>query len=1450
MPAPTGFLHVIGDDFAVFDRRKVIDQMPRAHEIFVQNGLEFEQQIIVHPRCAPSRATWFSGLDSIVHQVWENDYGFFDPTMTWIYALQQAGWRIMLFGKWLNFWGECNNPPSCKRVPLGFDIFHAFGDATYIGTSSEPYPLYVADLGHDGTTVEELHYGFDPIPDPADPWYPNPHPDTDYSTDLLFYRAAAAIQQAIDDDVPWVCWIAPAAPHKPRVPANRHASMTFPNATWSPGNWNQVDSKQPVYIKSQGSLDPSTKENFVKLRQVMQSVDWGIGYLHDLLESNNRLEETLEMFGSDNGEFHGEHRFPDGKSSPHNESRHVPQWVFFKDNMGTVPRTIPNLTSNKDWAQTIKDYTGVNLGYQTPDSWSWRPLIEGTWQSGDPWRTELLMMNPRDVKEVPRWRGILTTNNFGELYVHYLDIDDSPGDDTNPGYEYYSGVLQSGGDQIEMVNRRRDPAFAARRVELQATLDSLSSGLLDDIFTETLAGKLEQAGPVSVSVITLTRDVAVGKHIIIDGFGSNAKNVTCTASDDAGNTWFTDDTDNTDNNAMWGLSCRVDFPLSAGQHITILHSGGTVTDGRWYVRPERNLRFANWFGGATGTSHGNSLQPNGFEFDAHDGDLVVAAYHYAGSGGELVHGVGWSVRDQKSSGVSGRQAATQEQTLEKGGRYQVTAELDGTGAPAWRVRTRWYRQEGAQDPIPQFEIVNRMSGSNDSDLALYSLGSPGSLSDDAVLLDIVSARTSGAPVVPVISGLGIPDSDSGDPAGWTLLESKLLSTAQNLRISTFLAVGPFTSDEIFAEFGSPAGSGHPTNRNTLDDYNRPNSRPPTNHIDVQRTGTTHIAPEDPYTITGLSAPLDDVIVGMGVSASSGISGLARVAAVDPVALTVRMDQPATVAGSRTLTFTNYKPTGLQGTTQRGKIISNQLGCTGNFSDAFTDNTSNTNFGPNCEFGIVMAVKSDGDTYRVGCRAVNLGAGTIDTYRGRIQSVAPGGGGGTDTWVLERINDGTPTTIATGTKEWAAFDEAWIKAVDNVVTLWHYAPGTDTWTSVCTFTDTDPNAILGAGKTFVGESSTALRIDKLMGGTAGQEVQNGCGWSLNQAVLALDSDPINQTANAEATSNVQTLTVTLADPFDDATHNAAYIAIAHSAAETSTPGAGFEEGVLSDVNFGAPATSMISAWRKGEDLTGDASWDTPAVAVGLMAEIRSEPITDVCGTDAALGTDSAMPGQFIQSSEAIIASDAAGQGQSLAALDAGFADDQATQSQLLNPIDQMFGVDTAMLDASEVHQVDTDEAHAEDSSYVFEQFEFTPKNEEVAELLRARTRDSKGHELGVFTEDTRPTARQVERLINKAAGDISTMVGDDIPDVLTQEVRGVVAIYTAMLVELSYFPEQTDSDRSAYRQYKEIYDEKIGTEKEPGTIIRAVQDAQLDNSVDVEGARSPAANFEPMKKLQW
>lgn len=104
----------------------------------------------------------------------------------------------------------------------------------------------------------------------------------------------------------------------------------------------------------------------------------------------------------------------------------------------------------------------------------------------------------------------------------------------------------------------------------------------------------------------------------------------------------------------------------------------------------------------------------------------------------------------------------------------------------------------------------------------------------------------------------------------------------------------------------------------------------------------------------------------------------------------------------------------------------------------------------------------------------------------------------------------------------------------------------------------------------------------------------------------------------------------------------------------------------------------------------------------------------------------------------------------------------------------------------------------------------PASQQVADLLRARTKDNDGRELGSWSETTRPTEYEVWGLIETAAGDVLVavdMLRRDYPDE-DGIARGLCAKRTAMLIELSYFPEQAAAAGSIYSEYRQQYNDGV------------------------------------------
>ena len=95
-------------------------------------------------------------------------------------------------------------------------------------------------------------------------------------------------------------------------------------------------------------------------------------------------------------------------------------------------------------------------------------------------------------------------------------------------------------------------------------------------------------------------------------------------------------------------------------------------------------------------------------------------------------------------------------------------------------------------------------------------------------------------------------------------------------------------------------------------------------------------------------------------------------------------------------------------------------------------------------------------------------------------------------------------------------------------------------------------------------------------------------------------------------------------------------------------------------------------------------------------------------------------------------------------------------------------------------------------------------QDVAAIIRARTKDSAGTEVGTFNADTRPTDAQAEEAIVHATVLVHVKVGY-IGQTCAELARSVVALGAAAEIELSYFPEQSRTDRSVYTFLQQRYD---------------------------------------------
>lgn len=150
---------------------------------------------------------------------------------------------------------------------------------------------------------------------------------------------------------------------------------------------------------------------------------------------------------------------------------------------------------------------------------------------------------------------------------------------------------------------------------------------------------------------------------------------------------------------------------------------------------------------------------------------------------------------------------------------------------------------------------------------------------------------------------------------------------------------------------------------------------------------------------------------------------------------------------------------------------------------------------------------------------------------------------------------------------------------------------------------------------------------------------------------------------------------------------------------------------------------------------------------------------------------------------------------------------------INPVERSFTTELATLDPGWYRAVfvdaDLDEQitdpvpYPPDDGLLATVADITPTVDAVGALLHARTYAG-GVEVGTFTAETAVTAAQVAELIQMAVADLRARVGTAIALGLAGEAKRLAALQAATLVEASFFPNELDTDRSAYRQYQAMY----------------------------------------------
>ncbi|MGH3011078.1 MAG: sulfatase family protein [Gaiellaceae bacterium] len=426
---------VIMTDDQTLESLRVMSNVKR---LLRDRGATFRSSFVTYALCCPSRATFLTGQYAHNHGVLGNrppngGYEKLDHTNTLPVWLQDAGYYTAHLGKYLNGYGR--RDPT--EIPPGYDEWRGSVDPT-------TYRFYDYTLNENGRLVTY---------------------ESAYQTDLYARKAARIIRRRAPSARPFFLWVAFLAPHGggPRepgdpvgqgtpVPAPRHRHAFDSEPLPRPPGFNEAHvSDKPVGIRNRPLLGPrrirAVRENYRQRLESLLAVDEAVARLVGALRSSRELDDTLVIFTSDNGFFHGEHRVPSGKILPYEPSIRVP--LIMRGPGIPAGLRVNQRVANIDLAPTIVDAAGATPG-RIMDGRSLLPVIA---------RPNISL--GRDLL-IERGPGVGTFTAVRAPNYFYAEYG-------NGEQELYDLVR----DPYELRSRHADPAYAAIRENLAERLAHL-----------------------------------------------------------------------------------------------------------------------------------------------------------------------------------------------------------------------------------------------------------------------------------------------------------------------------------------------------------------------------------------------------------------------------------------------------------------------------------------------------------------------------------------------------------------------------------------------------------------------------------------------------------------------------------------------------------------------------------------------------------------------------------------------------------------------------------------------------------------------------------------------------------------------------------------------------------------------------------------------------------------
>jgi N-acetylglucosamine-6-sulfatase len=395
---------VLTDDLSM----NLLPYMPHVRAM-ERAGLTFTDYFVSDSLCCPSRASILTGnfphdTDVFTNVGRQGGFNVFhrrgEEQHTFAVALQQAGYRTALMGKYLNRYMQTRFVAS-TYVPPGWSDWDAVGWG---------YPEFNYTMNQNGRLV---FHG---------------HQSADYLTNVLARKGVHFINRSTRQGRTFFLELATFSPHTPYVPAPRDArdypglqaprTPNFDRLPTNPPHW--LGDRLPLSRQQIRAIDWAYRRR----AEAVRSVDRMIADVERTLRRDGVAANTYLVFSSDNGLHTGEYRLMPGKLTAFDTDIHVPLVVVGPG----VPAgaSTDAMAENVDLAKTFADLGGTRV---PGDGHSLVALLHGAAPRG--WRNAILVehhgpdVSGRDpdyqssAAGSPRTYEAMRTPRF--LYVEYND---------------------------------------------------------------------------------------------------------------------------------------------------------------------------------------------------------------------------------------------------------------------------------------------------------------------------------------------------------------------------------------------------------------------------------------------------------------------------------------------------------------------------------------------------------------------------------------------------------------------------------------------------------------------------------------------------------------------------------------------------------------------------------------------------------------------------------------------------------------------------------------------------------------------------------------------------------------------------------------------------------------------------------------------------------------------